>query len=186
MPAYSKENQHYYESRIRSIMVLRPEVSLREIQQTLEDSTEAPLHLTLNYISKLKHKIVGERAHRNDNLNKGARIAALQDKHAMVAQRLWVEASNIKNPGVVRVMALKALVELDTKMLNAEMDAGIYERALGTLEVARKPISVEDANRIMASLKMWGILPEQAKQVLNITATEKPRQENATATNNTN
>lgn len=119
-------------------MVLRPDCSLREIQQTMEESPEAPLRLDLNYLAKIKNKIVAERTRRNLNLNLGARIAQIQDKKKMIDARLWAEATNQRNPGVVRVMALEKLIKNDLDLLSSEMDAGIYPRELGTLRHGRE------------------------------------------------
>lgn len=181
MPAFSKDAKEYYESRIRTIMIVCPDVSIRGVVEALATDPHNPLKLDKNYVMRAMRKIIAERAHRNDRLNIKVRLAKMQDKYRIVAERLWAEASDILNPGVVRVMALEKLMKLDMELLNSEMDAKLYDRAIGTLDVVRKPISIEQADGILKALNMWGILPEKPREVLNITATEKPSQENATA-----
>lgn len=163
MPAYSKERQKYQQSRIRSIMILRPDATLEQIQDALQASTDAPIELTLTYIGKLRNKIFRERTRRNENLNKGARIAYIQDKKRVIEQLLWQEASNRLNPGVVRVMALEKIMKHELELLKAEMDAGFYERTLGKLELATKvehehTLAPELLGPIMRALKNYGLV----------------------------
>jgi hypothetical protein len=135
MPNYADETKKYQESRVRSVMIFQPDASLRAIQDALENSKEAPMKLELHYLAKIRDKILKERRVRNNNLNLGARLSAIQDEHKAVKIRLWKEATDPHNKDIVRVMALEKLLKTELDLLNAEMDAGFYERKLGTVEV---------------------------------------------------
>ena len=189
MPAYSKEREQYHISRIRSILILRPDATFDEIAEALSASTEAPLALERHYISKLKKKIYAERLRRNDNLNRNARIAYIQDKKKVVEQRLWQEATNMKNPGVVRVMALEKIMKNELELLAAEMDAGCYERKIGTLDVNAKvehqhTLAPELLDPIMRALRNYGLV--KPKEIANENATATPALPGASPAANTN
>jgi len=144
-------------------MVLSSGATLLQIQEALEASVEAPIRLDAHYILKLRKKIYSERLRRNNNLNKGARIAYIQDKHRIIEQRLWGEAANSKNPGVVRVMALEKIMKNELDLLKAEMDAGFYERQIGTLTVNGKvehehTLAPEILDPILRALRNYGLI----------------------------
>lgn len=181
MPAFSKDMKDYCESRIRTLMVVNPGISIRAAEEALATDPHSPLKLDKKYIMVVMRKIHAERAHRNDNLNIKVRIAKMQDKYRLIAERLWIEATDILNPGVVRVMALEKLMKLDMELLNSEMDAKLYDRALGTIEHSRKPLTDQEADKILGSFIKWGILPPQAKKVELIEATEQPSHANQPA-----
>ncbi len=157
MPSYSEEQRKYQISRIRAVLILKPNASLREIQETLEESAEAPLHLQLNYIGKLTKKIVSERTRRNDNLNIGSRLSTVQDKKNMIDSRLWIEAANPRNPAIARIAALEKLMKNELELLQAEMDAGLFERKLGTFQINGK-ITEERKILIIQAFQNFGII----------------------------
>jgi len=142
MPALSTETQNYHKSRIRAVLVVDPQASLREIKETLSKSFNAPLNLDLVYISKLVKKIHVERTVRNDRANISRRISELQDKLKRIDGQLWTIAADKGAKDIAKVQALKALAENELKLLSAEMDAGIYERKVGTLKVEERKVSL--------------------------------------------
>jgi hypothetical protein len=160
MPAFSKNAQEYHKSRIRTIMILRPDATIEEIRTALQESLDNPITLDRKYINKLREKIFRERARVNTNLNKTVRLRIIREKLQMVERRLWAEAMDPKNPGVVRVVALKAIGENEIKLLNAEMDAGIYDRQLGTLKEERRmlPLTEDTKKLVTAAMRNWGLI----------------------------
>jgi hypothetical protein len=142
MPALSKETQNYHQSRIRAVLVVDPQASLREIKDTLAKSPSAPINLDRDYISRLVKKIRAERAVRNDQVSIGRRISELQDKIKRIDGQLWAIAADRGAKDIAKVQALKALAENELKLLSAEMDAGIYDRKVGTLKVEERKVSL--------------------------------------------
>ena len=53
MGAYSDARQEYHKSRIRDIMILKPDVSLEGIRNALEQSSLDPIRLDRAYIRRL-------------------------------------------------------------------------------------------------------------------------------------
>lgn len=158
MPAYSKEKQKYHLERVRAALVVRPNASSYEIQKVLKESSEAPLELDRHYIDRLQKKIFIERAKRLERSHLNLRLATIQDKKARVDLLLWSEATNQENPGVVRVMALRELFKNELDLLQSEMDAGVFERHLGTLRREPPPLTPEQRERILRAMINWGIV----------------------------
>lgn len=167
MPKVGKEVQKYYESRIRSVLVFQPDASLADIQKALEDSREAPLHLQIHYVGKLRDKVMRERTNRFNKTVLATRLATIQDKHKAVAVRLWREAMDPHSPAVARIMALDKLMQGEFALLEAEMDAGVYERKLGTVEVKEThehTIARELLMPIMAAFQHYGMIRKEAEK----------------------
>lgn len=148
MAKTTKEMQEYYKSRVRSALVVDPQASLRSIQLALEKS-KSPLKLSLGFLSGIVKKINKERTYRNNNANIKTRLALLQDKIKRIDMELWGVASGHATADKDKIQALKALAENDIKLLNAEMDAGIFERQVGTIKVDERKINfVQIINKI--------------------------------------
>lgn len=143
---------------------MRPDATLEEIQEALKESPDAPMELTIHYISKLRKKIFAERLRRNDNLNQGARIAYVQDKKKIIEQRLWAEATNPNNHGAVRVAALQQIIKNELDLLSAEMDAGLFKREVGKLQIETKVEHTMDKQLIepiLRAFKNYGLVRKQ-------------------------
>lgn len=161
MARYSKQHIEEHKNRIRSVLVVNPGASLRTIQETLENSEENPLHLHIDYISKLRKKIIKERAHRNDRLLVGTRIAEMQDKKARIDQMLWREASDKTNSGKVRVTALVSLLKAELDLLNAELDSGIFQRKLGSIHMTKTlELKTEQKVLIVKAFRNFGLVDD--------------------------
>lgn len=161
MSRYSKELEAYHVERVRGVMTVRPNATGSEIVRFLEKSN-TPLSLHPSYVRKLQKKVVGERMHRARNININLRIAEIQDKKRIIDERLWEESADKTNPGVVRVMALKQLIENEEKILKMEMESGIIERRLGTVEVQHtRKLSPDQMQAVIATMKLWGIVKDE-------------------------
>lgn len=180
MPSYSKENQRYHQNRVRAVLVINPQASLREISDSLKSSKTAPLPLDLEYIAKLRKKIEGERANRHAGSGIANRISALQDKIHKLNEQLWQIAADGTTSKKEKIAALKTLAENDLKLLQAEMDAGIYDRQLGKLDIeARRnqPIDEEHQKKIEQAFEAWGFIKPEPKTI-------EMKQENDTTQSN--
>lgn len=167
MPSYSEEKRKYHTERVRSVLVVRPNATPSEIKQVLEESHDAPMKLDRLYITKLMKKIVGERASRLERGSINIRLSSIRDKKDLVDTHLWREATAQDNPGVVRVMALKELVKNELELLQSEMDAGVFKRHLGNLEIEKRfaPLPPEQITGIIQALLAWGTQPPQVREV---------------------
>jgi hypothetical protein len=102
-----------------------------------------PLHW--HYLSKLVRKLTREKAIAVDLQKVNERIAETKERYRVMIQMLWRiidYRSEYQNEFHLffpsnrdRIMAANTLVKLDLAILKAEMDAGIFDRKLGTVEL---------------------------------------------------
>lgn len=168
MSIYSKETKRYHQSRVKAVLIISPSATIREIQKSLEASEKAPLQLSEDYITNLKRKIIGERLTRHDKATIKARIAQLQDKLEKINEQLWQIAGGASSEQKDKIAALKALAENDLKLLQAEMDAGIFTRQLGNIDLTAKrnlPIDEDHEKRILNAFGNWGFIEAEATEI---------------------
>lgn len=169
MSRYSKEVEKYHLERVRGVMTVRPNFTGSEICKFLRESRSAPVDLHPEYVRKLQKKVIGERTNRARNMNLGLRIAEVQDKKRIIDERLWEEAADKSNPGVVRVMALKQLLENEEMILKMEMDSGFVERKLGTVDVNQRVrrLSPQHMAAIVSTMRLWGIVKDEEPEPIH-------------------
>lgn len=132
-------------AKIRQVTLRDPTMSSQEVVDELKTARwgNAPIILTWGYVDKLRKKIIRQRMH-NVNSSVLARINEIKERSIEVQKRLWIEALGASKAGD-RILALKEITRIDNQILQAEMDAGIYERNIGTLKaVADRHIQMAD------------------------------------------
>lgn len=170
MGAYSDAKQEYHKSRIKDIMILKPSVSAEGIQQALEKALLDPIRLDRHYIAKLQKKLKKERMLKIDRADIKERIVTMRETYELVAEQMWKilldESLNFEKGGIgARVSAGKVIVEAQKSLLESEMNAGIYDRKLGTVALESMG-TVEHIHRldpemkapIMKALENYGII----------------------------
>ncbi len=144
---FSDLQKERHKDRVRQVLALNPRVSVSQIQDALAQSSH-PLELPLTYIAKLVKKIEGERVHRFDWVIAAKRLSEMQDLYAEISNALWQvlldngdSATGRKGttPGE-KVYAASQIAKLEADLLKAQMDMGIFERKLGTLDVNGKTL----------------------------------------------
>lgn len=134
MAQFKDETRQYHLERVREALVLAPRGSLRDICELLQGA-KVPLVLDRGYVSKIIRKIKAERQKRYTGADYQARIAELQDRTDVVIGQMWKILYNPKNSDKARVMAGKVILDADKSLLDAQMDAGIFDRKLGSVAV---------------------------------------------------
>lgn len=159
---------------IRDSIAIDPLISVSRLQDVLFNKGFKSANnqvLTWHYIAKLVRKINREAAERADRTKVTERLSQSKERYRLVFDRLMRIAfytEDLKKEGMPppsyrdQISALNAIVRLDIAILNAEMDAGIFERHLGTLEVDKrnKPIPKELKDRIRQAMINWGMMPD--------------------------
>lgn len=135
MGAYSDTRQEYHKSRIRDIMILKPDVSAQGIQNALEASALDPIRLDRNYIKKLIRKIEKERVVKLDRAEIKERLSVMRETYNLVSEQMWKILLDGTADGKGRVAAGKVIIDAQKNLLDAEMNAGIFDRKLGTVAI---------------------------------------------------
>lgn len=157
MPAYSADPKKCHTERVWSRLVQQPMISGEAIRRRLEMDG---LVLDRNYINGLVDHIHKERARRADQWVLGRALADFQDATSEIA-RVGGEIINdpmAKNQD--QVMAMREVREAYNTSFEKLFDAGVFERKLGTLDMAVRntPLPEERKQAIRARFENWGLL----------------------------
>ncbi len=166
---------------IRDAVVIDPLISVARLQDALfEKGFKTPNNTPLDwdYVARLRKKIHRQAIENVNRQDVAERIAELKEKNRIVFDRLVRIAyytEDMKKEGMQPpsykdvIAALTAMIRLDHMIFNAELDAGIFERHIGTLEVEKryKPLPPELKEQMMLAFKNWGIIPPDQKEETN-------------------
>ncbi len=155
---------------IRLAIVQDPMISVRRLQDRLFErgfKTSNNNEISKEYLLKLVHKLNGEavRVIRDSEIE--GRLAQTKQRFSMIFERLFKIAfwewkymeEGIFMPEVKdQIKAMEAIMKMDIALIQAEMDAGIFKRNLGTLEIQKRnaPLTPERKTEILDVLKNWG------------------------------
>lgn len=158
MPAYSSDTKKYHLERVKSVMVQHPMLAGESIRQNL---AKQGLVLDRNYINALVNKIHAERAKRADTWTLNAALTAFEDAMGEVVRVGWEIASDPMADGRDRAAGLREVREAYNLMFEKLFDAGVFERKLGTLDMAIRNTSLPDEKKqaITMVFANWGLLP---------------------------
>lgn len=154
-----KEHEKYYLDRVREVLVLKPNAGRVLIKKILQENPENPLVLGEAYVGILKKKILGERRRRYDFVKVEERLAELQDRTEGIVAQLWRIVLDGTADERARVAAAKTIIEADHKFFEAQMNAGVFERKLGTVEVEHSHfLAPEHVALVKTVFKNYGII----------------------------
>ncbi|GIW70337.1 MAG: hypothetical protein KatS3mg101_1084 [Patescibacteria group bacterium] len=171
MPAYKKETEQYHIERVREVLALKPRAGAIAISRFLREDPHNPINLDPHYILKLKKKIEGERVHRFDHAKVEAHIAEMQDEIDQLCVEMWTIVLNRAMDERARVAAAKIIIDAKIKLFEAKLDAGIFERKLGTFDIKNTyEIKNEHKVLILNALANYGIIAAEQKKENESTA----------------
>jgi hypothetical protein len=176
MPRVPSTKENELKRAIRDEVIIDPLISLRRLQKSLYNrgfKTASDTPLDLDFISGLAKKIYREARAESDDSIIEERMTATRERFRMATERLFKIAfwnieylkEGIMMPKITeQIAAINALTRIDLALLQAEMDAGMFKRHLGTLELEQrsKPLDPEYRNLVMNALKAWGVKPPQS------------------------
>lgn len=145
-----------YISRIRRILVLKPDASVREVGEILG--------IDKDYANKLLNKIRKERAKRMDLKTVNLVLAEFEDIMSESDKKLWAIVNTENQDTKSVIFALKELRNNNVALFDKMFDAGIFERQLGKLKTEEK---MNDEERV--------VLDKIIENVFRTTNTKKIR-----------
>lgn len=173
MPKYVPEYEEELKIAIRDFIILDPSVSVSRLAKHLKESegfkTYKGNELDEKYLAKLLRKVRKEQIDRVDKAQLTARVAELKERYRLTYEKLikiafytkeMMEAGMPPPSYKDQIEALKTINKLDLEILQAEMDAGIFERHLGKLEGELK-VSEEKRVMIMAAFQNFNFIKIQ-------------------------
>lgn len=191
------ETEYRIKRAIRDILVIDPLISVQKLQDRLLDrgfKTAAGNPLEWRYVAKLVRKTTQEQNVNVDRQKVQERLADIKEQYRLLIE----EAMRIAfyrpaqpgqtDPGIPmptnkeRLQAINTILKMNLAIFNAEMDAGIFERKLGTMDLnlmRSRPLNPEAERKIVEAFQRWGILPNEPQQVEVLSA---PQNNGATST----
>lgn len=158
MPALKHDTIEYHKTQVRRAMALNPSAPILELQKMLANRSD-PLKLDYAYLNKLVGKIRAERVKRFDHTQVTTKLAEIEDETAAVKEAMWrVLLSPLTKPGE-KVAAGRAIVTANQTLLDMQMNAGVFDRKLGTVEVQHThTIAPELMAPILRAMANYGIV----------------------------
>jgi hypothetical protein len=160
---------------IRDAIVIDPLISVSKLQNALSDkgfhsALNTPLHW--HYVAKLREKIHRQSIENVDKQKVSHRVAEMKERYRLVFERLIRIAfysDDFKKEGIPppsyrdQISALREISRLDISIFGAELDAGLFERHIGTLEVEQRnrPLPPEMKVVMLKAFVNWGIVPKE-------------------------
>lgn len=159
MPIIKKEQEREYIELIRRVLVYHPDAGVLTVQKLLEKPTltrPQGLHLDWVYLSRLVEKIRKERIKR---INRGTikRVSELQDHFNALISEVRTIVSNPQIDSKDKAELLIKLFGKNLELFQAEQDAGIFERNLGTFRIEAK-LTEERKILIIQAFRNFGII----------------------------
>lgn len=173
MPKYNALFEQQIRKEIRLIVAIEPTISMLALGQYLAKKglkgyTGQPFDVT--YLTRLTHKVAQESLVNVDRAKLKDRLAGMRERHAAAFDRLFKIAfwkweyldEGISKPEIKdQVKALETILKMDQALLQTEMDAGVFERKLGTLKVDHEhtmKVDDDEAEGVMRALRNYGIV----------------------------
>lgn len=182
---------------IRDIVALDLLVSDRKLPDILFDrgfKTANNTPLDREYVAKLRDKIHTQAVREVDHQVLASRIVEFKEKNRLVFDRLIRIAfytDDLKKEGIQppsyrdQISALAQIVKLDLAVFNSEMDAGLFKRHIGTLEIEKRyrPLPPELKAQMLQAFINWGVIPREKAEEIKINATDnnKPADDSSPA-----
>lgn len=158
MPRVSHEHKQFYRSKIRSLLTHNPQITQRELKERLEMEG---ITIDRKYLGTLVNGMYRERARRMDTLTLNYALAFFQDSMTEIAKNGWEILNDPMAKNMDKALAMREIREAMTASFDKMFEAGVFERKLGTFDVALRntPLPAERKQAIAAGFQNWGILP---------------------------
>ncbi len=165
--AISKHKDAEVRREVTMAIAKDPFITTRRLTEVLHargirSQSEKPL--SHEYICKITRKVHAEAIYNLDHEEIKSRIAQTRTRFNLAFQKLSDIAYGNGNPAA-QIVALRTLMEMDLKLLSAEMDAGLYKRdpVRTEMETRNRSLDPEVKARIITAMRNYGLVLPTAK-----------------------
>lgn len=173
---------------IRDVVVIDPLISITKIQDALFEKgykNSKGQVLDWRYVHRLKQKVHRQTVEHTDKEKVVSRISEMKERYRLMVDKLIRIAfytDELKNEGRLppsyrdQINAINSIIRLDVMLFNSELDAGLFERHLGTLEIEQRnrPLPPELKAVMLKAFVNWGIVPKEVLSHEPTTITIEP------------
>lgn len=165
---------------VRDAYAIDPLITWRKICDLVEKKTGRKI--SHQYLNRIIKKVHGETAVRIDKERIEPRLQQMRETFRIAKENLVRIASGQTNPGELsplpkdKIAAWKAIAYIDKILVDVEMDLGIYDRKIGTVDIQHRIRPVDESTRqaILASFDNWAVAPEGRKIEAREVKKQKP------------
>jgi len=162
MAQYSPEQTDEFRSIVRSMVVRKPDLSIRQLQELLSKNPRRPVKLGKNFLGKLVKEIHARRSERIDYYTVNEVLGKFEDEVQELKEILLALIQTRDTPPMAKVVAVKEYRQSSLALIDKLFDAGIFEKKLGTLDVERK-LSEEESKLLDQAIE-YAFRPKQNKE----------------------
>jgi Tfp pilus assembly major pilin PilA len=158
MPALKAETTEYHKTLVRRAITLNPCANIVELKKVLETGSN-PLNIDRAYLRKIVHMIRKERIHRFDTALVTTKLAEIEDETIVIKEYMWRLLLSSTTKAGEKVAAARAITNANQTLLDMQMNAGVYDRKIGTLEVQHThTLTPEVMAPILRAMANYGIV----------------------------
>lgn len=160
--AISKRKDAEVRREVTMAIAKDPFITTRRLAEVLHgrgicSQSEKPL--SHEYICKIVRKVHAEAIYDLDHSEIKTRIVQTRTRFNLAFQKLSDIAYGEDKPAA-QIVALRTLMEMDLKLLSAEMDAGLYKRdpVRTEADIRNRPLDPEVKARIITAMRNYGLV----------------------------
>lgn len=135
---YTTEQKDEFRSIVRSLVVRKPDLSIRQIQELLRDHPIRPIEIGKDLVGKLAKEVHERRAERIDLYTVNEVLGKFEDEVTELKEILLGLIQSKTVSSMAKVVAIKEYRQSSLALIDKMFDAGVFEKKLGTLELTRK------------------------------------------------
>lgn len=160
MPKVSESNELEVRRAIRDAYAIDPLITQRKVMQFVEKKIGRAI--SWDYLTRLLKKVKGDARPRFDKEKLEPRVQEMRETFRIARENLiqiaYGQTLPIPTQGE-RMTAWRTIGMLGKLLLDAEMDLGIFDRKLGTLDVDHRlrPLEPENRDLIVKAFEMYHI-----------------------------
>ena len=154
---------------IKDLTALNPYISLRQLQQALDNKR---LHCGTDYIVKIRKKVFGEAVAALDHTNMKKALAEVTESYRIkkqLLQRIMYHSAESAELGIPaptwkdKIAAMKLDSQMELALFNTMVSLGIFAAKPEDIEEMRrtKPLPQEEIDRILNVMKKWDMIPHK-------------------------
>jgi len=170
MPIVTPNKEIEVSRTVRDAFVLDPLIGTRRMTALLEQRFNRSFDRA--YVIKLMKKVHLIVRHEVSTADATDRIGQFRENARIALENLrkiahgQVDAGKPAPSYKDQIAAWRAMAMIDKMVLEAEFDAGIFERKLGTVDVEHHhTIDLDRAAKMIGAIKMWTITPPQPRRI---------------------
>lgn len=151
---------------IKQVMAMKPRATLYVIKDSIKS---LGWNLDVNYIAKVREKILADRVERFNTAKIEKRISELQEKAELVQEYLYPILLDPRTAVKDKIKAAREIMKSEVDLFNSQMDAGMFERKLGELGLKHDvQLDPEDRKSIVDAFINMGLIKD--KKVTDVKA----------------